>query len=318
MKHIYTLVLFVLFASCFQTDLTLIEIKEIENLNPQMVLFSIVDNTTKTINVYLSRTEEFYGIDTFDNETFFPEVENIESQLILNGEEIGHLQLIPQAERLKRNRSINYKATLPKLLEVGDELTISILHPDYGEIKASDIMPSVPFVENLEFIPKAGFSQNGEALSGIHISFKDPGNEANYYMIQLQKERDEPIIYSNLPGDTLTFDYIRINTNDPNYKYNIDEPRRYPQAFLFDDQLINGQDYDMTILFAEQLEKEKLTLVWYNISQSWYEGRFPNRSGISKYDNFLSAFTVTENLPSNVEGGYGLFVLGTKTFIKVE
>ncbi|MFK7982598.1 MAG: DUF4249 family protein [Saprospiraceae bacterium] len=213
----------------------------------------------------------------------------------------------------------NYRANVNPSIsdEAGDIFELSIKHPNFADIYAYQEMPQKVPLKNVKLLGIEP-SPNGSYRANIEISLKDPENNVNYYQIA---STTIPVDDNgNLKADDIDITPFNIGANDPEI---IDyEPFPNRGAIYLADNSFNGNE--KTISFWVDITEPKLPdnfyIVWRCISPEWYRFYEARRSVFGNNrinDDVNNTLTQPYSLPFNIEGGFGIFGVGTQELYKL-
>ena len=170
---------------------------------------------------------------------------------------------------------------------------LEVQHPDYDPIYATDQFPSKAVVTNAS-VDRGGASMFGMFMDEFVLSLKDIPGENQYYVISLQyRETNDPFWYD-----------LDINTDDTRAL-----SLGYGSAILISE---GGVDTDVNLKFTTFLDSSPFPDdIQYRIKVKTLSraGNF-YYSSIQNYDQAQSnPFSEPVLIYSNMEGGYGAFIL---------
>lgn len=197
-------------------------------------------------------------------------------------------------------------SNLDNLLVPGNAYTIEVSHPVYGNVNATQIMPSSPKIDSIKYTIGGTVDPiDGYEMDEVLLYFSDLPNEENYYMIEVF---EDGYYIDWQTGDTLeTYTYSNyVSSQDPLVVngYKVGE---YSSLVMISDRSFEDSKYvlrfatDMS--YNEEIYKRiRLTAITedvYRFQQSLY------LYDESQYNPFAEPVIVH----NNIEGGYGIFGL---------
>ena len=314
--HIITLMaaMATLLASCEKTIDFSGEI--IDNKTPVMISLPETDSTW-TVRLTNSRFFLSSGsITTIDNATFSLEV---------NGQQMGN-----SATNL--GKGMYQMGYIPRS---GDTITLNVMIPNRGELKAGCRIPARPTISEISFdwdtttyIYPYDEDTTRYSYGDVKVKFiiSDPGNEKNYYMLRLAQRRME---YS-YSGDDYTWgdwyyhyltveDNVLFNPNISNEIIEIGDAENEGNSILFTDERINGKDHQIAFSFYyNSQDNYQYRLEFYSLSRDSYYF-FKSRKAAENQDDLTGIFSEPVQLYTNVDGGIGILGgIASKKFILKE
>lgn len=308
--HIITLMaaMATLLASCEKTiDFTG---EVIENKTPVMISLPETDSTW---TVRLTNSRFFlssYPITTINNATFSIEV---------NGQHLG-------------NRATNLGNGMYNMGYIprsGDTVTLNVMIPDRGELKAGCRIPSRPIISDISYDWDTTSYVNiwGEdtaiySYGDVKVKFilSDPGNEKNYYMLRLAQRRknywDEDGSWGDWYYNYITVeDNVLFNPNITNEIIEIGDEDYEGNRILFTDERINGKDHQISFsLYYNSSDLNQYRFEFYALSRDSYYFFKSRKLAESQDDDLTGIFSEPVQLYTNVDGGIG--ILGGMSSIK--
>lgn len=290
-----------LLASCEKTiDFTG---EVIENKTPVMISLPETDSTW---TVRLTNSRFFlssYPITTIDNATFSIEV---------NGQHLG-------------NRATNLGNGMYNMGYIprsGDTITLNVMIPDRGELKAGCRIPSRPTIGEISYdwdTTSYDYSYGDDATThsygNVTVKFilTDPANEKNYYMLRVaQRMKNYDYNGEDESWSNWFYSYITVEDNvlfDPNLTNEIIEigdADNEGNRILFTDERINGKDHQISFdLYYNSIDTYQYRLELYSLSRDSYYF-FKTRKAAESQDDFTGIFAEPVQIYTNVDGGIGI------------
>ncbi len=209
-------------------------------------------------------------------------------------------------QMLHKANGMYTSTTIP---EYDKEYTLTVSSPGLGRAESTDIVPREMF----------GVKLDTSILEGRYldctIHFKDDNLAINYYLVEVYI--DTPILFHKVENNeiisTEIYQVPLIITDPITEDYNFGGLTR--NIFYFSDQLINGQEHDLTFMIDfnnlnlsdDSVESFNLFFYLKNISEayylyakSWHKSQQQQQQQTEFY--------------SNIENGFGIFA-GYSAFI---
>ncbi|MEL7530640.1 MAG: DUF4249 family protein [Bacteroidota bacterium] len=203
-------------------------------------------------------------------------------------------------------------------LETGKSYEVRADHPDFPEIRAETLIPSATSMRDFTFEPEVSRRANEtgtvfEYDNLIKFSFDDPAGEANSYFLEMDIRYSSP----GMPDDTAVY----ISLGQPVAADLMSEELSITQfGSWFRDSLRDGQTIDAVYRFttssfdanlgswtsSEEIYSISLNLINANELTYQYLQKIQQQNRASSQDFFDLFPPESINVPSNVEGGYGL------------
>ena len=171
----------------------------------------------------------------------------------------------------------------------------------FNLVESSDLLPTPVKISDYSLIKYAGRDEEGEIFSEITVTFKDPGEEINFYEVQLTDYR----IFSNDP----------VITSENYYPSILSFGAKYPKSLPFNDEMINGETYNLKIFYffpmstnKDSIETHTIFLHLNSISYNYYKYKTTLISHLyRKESDILYGQGEPLNVYTNIENGYGIF-----------
>lgn len=201
----------------------------------------------------------------------------------------------------------------------GREYKVIVKVPGYTDVTSSAVIPDMVRIVKLDTSrilvgPDPYHHDLKNVLLLCNISFSDPANETNYYMVSVNISY--PWSY-NSP-------YVRFYSQDPIVEENLGNESNEPYAIAFTDKVINGQNYSLRIsVYGADLgmpfsddraytdgvpdttqHKKVVSFKLYSITEDYY--RYIQTLNWYK-KNYGNPLTEPVLIHSNISGGYGIF-----------
>jgi hypothetical protein len=185
----------------------------------------------------------------------------------------------------------------------GKKYTIKVEHSTYGTVTASDVMPALTTINNLQLITYNDTANSD--LSTLQMNFADDGSSANYYRLS-------PLIIVTtklLPGgttDSVDHDYVYA-TRPIALSDLIGEVRDNSWDLLFTDRNFNGQNkvLKFNTTSASLLPNDKA--VYYVQLHTVSYNNYQYYKTLELYRNSNNGQSEPVHVYGNVQGGYGIF-----------
>ena len=130
----------------------------------------------------------------------------------------------------------------------GKEYTIVAKYPGLPDVICKTVIPQTVKIEHLDTSSSTIVNEYNQTVGQIncHISFTDPINEKNYYLLNMSDKR--PPEKWDETKDSIK-EYSNFTCDDPIIEYRLgDQPiDKYVQGVVFSDKIINGKSYTLTI-----------------------------------------------------------------------
>lgn len=195
----------------------------------------------------------------------------------------------------------------------GNEYRVEIMNEGYPEVSASDAVPEKSEVSSIEVDTVAFIDVDDNYYSRISLRFSDAANIENYYEIQVKEAGSKEF-------RMLSTNDISI-VNERYYPSQLDPGFSYPKRLLFSDNHFEGEQKELSFFFEPaaytEFENGKPVRFFYDqvievyfrsISKCYFDYY---TSLLEKLDNqegeILYGMVEPFEIPSNVEGGFGIF-----------
>ena len=194
----------------------------------------------------------------------------------------------------------------------GKEYKIVAKAPGLPDATATTTIPNMVRIESVDTSRIAGINKNPSNPLGIamgcNIEFDDPANEANYYMLFVERRP------SSEGAPTNSIEKITIDSQDPIVEEKISDTSGN-KAIAFTDRIINGKKHRLAVYFDIEYfgypyipgnEPQIKTFYFrlYSISSEFFNYIHTLNLYNKNYGNPLADPVITY---SNITGGYGIF-----------
>jgi len=201
-------------------------------------------------------------------------------------------------------RKRNFKPNTP--------YTLKIDSPEYGSLEGTQIVPSKVDIINATYNERKAVDRYGDRGEEVTITFRDPAGEKNFYEVFVLAD-------FKLSGiDSIIGENVLINDSpiDP-----IIQEAQGKQ--IFSDVSFDGKEYTMKFVvfiedervFTEREELAKLKIYLLSNTQDYHSYW---TSLDTYFDNKDNIFAEPTNVYENVEGGIGIFTIGTGDVFNIE
>jgi hypothetical protein len=204
----------------------------------------------------------------------------------------------------------------------GTEYKVVAKFPGLPDASASTVIPNLVKIDKTDTSRvqlEAGSYYDINVGLKFKISFTDPENERNYYLIKmfLSTYFESHFAYANTYSEIVQF-----KCSDPIVEENI-ESRTGPEAIAFSDKMINGQKHKIDLIMKEEsvlllpedyeifsppgsypVYRKTIYLKLYSITEEYFKYIQSLQLYSKNYGNPLAEPVMVN---SNVEGGYGMF-----------
>ncbi len=205
---------------------------------------------------------------------------------------------------------LNYFSFLPEGLDgQGKTYEIVVRHPEFGEARATQVMPTDVPLKTARFKQNLGVNEEGERLNGITISLDDPAGIDNYYEVS---------VYTQFNGQGGGGRRLYIETVDPTIQEGYEGWTTGGNSLLIDGTSFDGQSVSFELLgYNVDTTGQTLFINWRNISKEMY--RYSRTLYLVK-DQIIeeNPFASPVSVFSNINGGLGVFGSRTEERILVK
>lgn len=174
---------------------------------------------------------------------------------------------------------------------------LSVTHPDFETVRATQVMPEKSVVEEVIFLEDAGIDLEGNKRAGVELSFKDPPGE-DFYIISL---------YRGSSAESLS-QPLFLSSTDPSVFQSDNE------QLLVEDITFNGESKTILIQFNQSLVDEQLWVDLRKINEAQF--RFI-RSTFQADQNDGNPFQSPIQIFGNGSNGYGLFAMYSRNLFPI-
>lgn len=242
--------------------------------------------------------------------------------------------VIFQYDNVTRRYKCNY------VVQQGDRLSLNVKCYGFNESETEVVIPTKNEIEIIDYSKE--YSKRpiiidddivydifgSDTLIAIKLHIKDPENEKNFYRLSARAGCATDVSLFNSTSHYIVND-IFMSDDIIFYNSEITEPYNgWPANFfnVFDDSIINGQDYIFTIKIRKRDERylsnydnicHYVCIDFESITEDLYEYFLAER----KYQiSNKSVFGEVVYVPSNVRNGFGIFgaISGDRKVIKIK
>jgi hypothetical protein len=201
----------------------------------------------------------------------------------------------------------------------GKEYKVIVKAPGYPDATSTTVVPDLVQINKLDTSmllvgpdPYHPYLKN--VLFLCNINFSDPGDETNYYMVEVGRNYH----LNQIPPP------IRFYTQDPIVEEILGNESNEPYAIAFTDKVINGQNYNLKIsIYKDDFRTPSIddevgingisdssdhrNVIYFNlysITEDYY--RYIQTFNLYK-KNYGNPLTEPVMIYSNITGGYGIF-----------
>lgn len=178
------------------------------------------------------------------------------------------------------------------------ELRVSV--PNFEPVSSKQVMPNAVEIINVEYDPEGAINSEGDRIDEFSIEFQDPPGEENFYRLDIFRE-----------GENYT-DRIYLDNLEP-------LGEEYNGSLYLKDSSIDGKKYKWRVggytFFGGPSNDFDIRIELYSISRDQY---LFTRSAFLSEENDDNPFAEPVIVHGNIEGGNGIFSLGTKDVEIVE
>ncbi len=190
--------------------------------------------------------------------------------------------------------------------------TLKIESPTYGTLEGSQTVPSKVPIIKATYNDRKAVDQYGDRGEEVTVTFQDPPGEKNYYEVFVLAEFGIEGIDSIIADNVLIHD----SPADPI----IEEAQG---KLIFSDASFDGKKYTLKfVVFIEGetffTDTEKLSQLRIFLLSNTQDYHSYWTSIDAYYDNRDNIFAEPTNVYENVEGGIGIFTIGTGDVFKIE
>ena len=175
------------------------------------------------------------------------------------------------------------------------EYELQVSAPGFEPVSAKQTMPKAVEILSVEYDPEGAINVDGDRVDEFSIEFQDPGGEENFYMLQIWVQQD-----------SFDFSYML-------YLDNLDPVAEESGDDLFlKDSSFDGKKYTWKVgTYPGNFEEEgfKYRVELFSVTRDKY---FFVRSASLSQDADDNPFAEPVIVHDNIEGGHGIFSLGTK------
>jgi len=200
--------------------------------------------------------------------------------------------------------------------------TIKVNSPEYGQVIGTQTMPTKVAVQHATYEEMGAIDRWGDRGDKVSIQFNDPPNEQNYYVVFVDADlfittKDSSFAVENF--------YTHVTPVDPLLE-------EVSNDLFLSDAGFDGTTYTLQVatFFSERLLRSQRNNRWGDNAEAKLEAVNVYLLSVSKdyylfhksfanyRDNKENFFAEPSNVYENVEGGIGIFTLGTGDMFKIE
>lgn len=294
-------------------------VKEIEYTSTQPER-KLVLNGLLELNQYISiRLSESHSI--VDNDEHW-----------INGAKVTLYEDGQWVEQLTEQDSGRYVSTKYKA-RAGAIYAVRAEANGFESVYATDTMPDHVAILEADFIRGLTSDEYGDPHLTYTLSFKDPLNQKNYYellILNSQNKQDQGKYLIKFQVDPAIPDPVLWKDSELDYR---------PITFVFSDQLMDGQNYQLRTTFYSnsfsgtfkqpiipEAEWGQSYVVLRHTSWTYYQYR---KSWLRHYKNqqikpefedpfYFFKIGLPQPMYSNVKGGYGVFAAWNLDYFKLD
>ncbi|WP_276132237.1 DUF4249 domain-containing protein [Polluticoccus soli] len=219
--------------------------------------------------------------------------------------------------------NVNGVYTSGNIAEAGKKYTIKVSAPGFNAVEAESEVPSAVKIKSVQRIPNARVDIDGVQQDEVRISFDDPMDAGDFYVLSLiVPVVEDSFMHGNIYSTC-------VNTNDPSvesiYNESIDQNTCLSSdGIFFRDALFNGTAKELRIfvpsnvlqpvedvngtLFYAGIELQHVPEAYFRYQKSY---RFAS-------ENMGNPFAEPTNVYSNVKNGYGIFSIVSTDYAEVK
>jgi hypothetical protein len=287
---------------------------------PLLAVSCFIEEGDSTVLAKVSRT---FGLFEETNSEEEDLVSDATIELYEDGNLLYSLSPLNPAGTFDYNYSSN---TLEPFAEYGKTYELRIAHPDFENVKATQVLPQpVPLTSAEYRETESTFSGSGGQLK---LTFDDPPGEKNYYELYAARfisfscldEIGEEVY--GFEDDTNIF-FETEGPDNPNVEYNFNY-----NSILLKDEAFDGQTYTFNADFYENeffiedpscaeaiFEEGKIQVYWRTVTQEYYRYTTSLRQNQEAGGN---PFTEPISVFSNFDNGVGAFCMRSELIYEVE
>lgn len=223
-------------------------------------------------------------------------IKDAKVELFKNGEAFSTL---PYLELFEGSKFYGLELGEPFSFEEA-EYELKVSAPSFDPVSSKQIMPKAVEIISAEYDEQGAVNSEGDRVDEFTIEFQDPPGEDNYYRLQIHVEDGE------------------FNQGFQLFLENL-EPlgEAYQNGLYLKDSSIDGKKYKWRVGNYGQLgiSNPKFRIELYSITRDQY--LFTQSASLSE-DNGDNPFAEPVVVHGNIEGGNGIFSLGTKDVMVIE
>lgn len=248
---------------------------------PILTPYCFVNDVDSTVSVVVQRSQGALEPRDWNNPSYL--IADATVELYKNG---TLWNTIPYKESI-----LSYQIQMNEAFSLegyGDTYELKVSAPTFESVTGTQVMPNPVEITEATYEQGALTDQFGDQLDALNVSFKDPPNEKNYYMLNVVIETDWGT-NEEMPMNTLS---------DPSMTEGF-------RSLLISDEIFDGETYTArTGLYNYGGSGYEMRVILRNITKDEY---FYQKSLIN-YDNAQnSLFPEPTLIHTNMSGGLGVF-----------
>lgn len=249
--------------------------------------------------------------DIFDNRDFFDLVYDASVIIYQDGNPIDTL-VKKMRDTLYSTNAYNFYSRAGKPSN-NRPYEIRASSPRFGTVRAVSAFPYPTPITNVE----SHLSEAGISEPTVTVTFKDRGNEKNYYFVYVSQKFD---YYNDFRKDTLHVDRpLTLSTHDPAFQNN----HSSEEGLLFDDGIFDGKEItvEVTLHYYYTHPGEELRAHLRTVSEDLYN--YLTTSDLQNQASDFQKLGVSDPLSqpalvfSNVQNGAGIFAGYSETTFSI-
>lgn len=260
----------------------------------QLSLHLSLTDRDSTVGLLLSRN---YGILEYVNNVEDYYVKGGAVQILKNGQPWMALQ--PSGN----DSSYYFTGNLPEPFQIGQTYELRATHPDFPEVKATQVVPGDFQADSARIKRQAVSGPFGDVYDLVEVYLKDPAGVKNYYEISLYG-----IYYQIVQNpNTNEFDTLGVSYF-PVYAEQFSDPavqEGFEGGALFSDQFFDGQTYKFQAQVYFNGNAPYLIRI-KNITEDYYKW---SRSYLDKRNSEENFLAEPVSVFHNLENGLGIFTI---------
>jgi hypothetical protein len=277
---------------------------EVPDTGRKIVINGLI-TTDSLLNVQIGKS--FYlNYNTGDSSNLFYDLDNVDVKVLKNNlltDSLYHMQFYYYDTWMVFNGG-NYKSK-SIFPQTDNQYTIIAKSNNLPEAVATTVIPKIVRIEKVDtvgiILPQGSFNNSNKAYI-CKIKFNDPGEETNFYLLNIREMMSKN--YAS-PNNSLDF-----SCDDPIVEEKLFSGEKN-EGIAFSDKLINGQSHILNIIIKKEvignytaIDKQTVCFRLYSITEEYFQ-YIKNLNLYSK--NYGNPLADPVMLYSNVSGGYGMF-----------